>query len=103
MGAREEQEEELVREIGRSIGYGRTMQLCEQLWRKDLVEIHHLPPGGEFAHGPCVAMLVPCPCPKNGRDANDHCDWCCGSHRVTKRVLKAIEELENDLHDWRIG
>ena len=90
MGAREEQEEKLVREIGRSIGYGRTMQLCEQLWREDLVEIHHLKPGGEHTTGPCAAMMVPCPCQKNGRDANGHCDWCCGAGRVTKRVRKAI-------------
>jgi hypothetical protein len=94
MGAREEQEEDLVREVGRSIGYGRTMQLCEQLWREDLVAIHHLPPGGELSTGPCAALMVPCPCPENGRDANGHCDWCCGAKHVTKRVLEAITEQQ---------
>lgn len=94
MGAREEQEEELVREVGRSIGYGRTMQLCEQLWREDLVAIHNLPPGGELTVYACAAFMVPCPCPENGRDVNGHCDWCCGSKRVTQRVLKAIKETQ---------
>lgn len=94
MGAREEQEEDLVREVGRSIGYGRTMQLCEQLWREDLVAIHNLPPGGELTVYACAALMVPCPCPENGRDANGHCDWCCGAKRVTKRVLEAITEQQ---------
>lgn len=92
MGAREEQEEELVREVGRSIGYGRTMQLCEQLWREDLVAIHKLSPGGEHSVGPCVALLQPCPCPEKARGENAHCDWCCGTGRVTERVLRAINE-----------
>jgi hypothetical protein len=94
MGAREEQEEEFVREVGRSIGYGRTMQLCEQLWREDLVAIHNLPPGGEHSVGPCVALLVPCLCPEKVSGESEHCDWCCGSGRVTERVLKAIKETQ---------
>ena len=92
MGAREEQEEDLVREVGRSIGYGRTMQLCEQLWREDLVAVHNLPPGGEHSVGPCAALLRPCPCPVKTRGESAHCDWCCGTGRVTERVLRAINE-----------
>lgn len=85
-----EEEEEAVRKICEQIGYGRTMQLCEQLWREKLSETGH--EGGEHSTGPCVSMLVPCPCPTFGLDANGHCDWCCGSMRVTKRVLQAIDE-----------
>lgn len=102
MGAREEQEEELVREIGGAIGYGRTMQLCEKLWRLHLVEDHNLPPGGEHTVGPCAALMVPCPCPQKQHGAA-HCDWCCGVGRVTQRVLKAIEETAPRLRDADIG
>lgn len=75
-------EELAVRELGQKIGFGRIMQLCEQLWREELATANMQ--GGEFAHGPCTAFLVPCPC-KTGS-----CDWCCGAGRVTKRVRKAM-------------
>ena len=76
-------EEELVQKLGRQIGYGRIMQLCEQLWAKDLKDKYNIE-GGEKTSGPCAGLLVPCPC--NGNS----CDWCCGTHRVTKRVRKAM-------------
>lgn len=79
-------EERDVRELGDRIGYGRMMQLAEQIWRT-------LPYGDKGAHsvGPCVGLLVKCPHPKNGRDKNGHCEWCCGSGRVTERVLAAMK------------
>jgi len=72
-----------VRELGEAIGYGRMMQLAERIWNSKM-------PGAAHSVGPCVAELVPCPHPKSGRDRNGHCDWCCGSGRVTKKVLAAM-------------
>lgn len=89
MGKLEEYEERLVSQIGDEIGYGRTMQLCEQLWRAKL-KTQGLE-GGEHTTGPCAVMMVPCPHPESGRDKNGHCDWCCGAGRITKRMLKAIQ------------
>lgn len=77
-----DEEENAVRQIGELIGYGRTMQLCEKLWsEKD-------PRGGAITTGPCAAFMVACPHPE--LDVNGHCDWCCGSGHVTKRVLEAM-------------
>lgn len=84
----EEREEEAVRQIGNAIGYGRVMQLCEKIWNK-------LQPGGAHSTGPCVALLVPCP-HEPGQRASD-CDWCCGSGRITGRVLKALRSSRGDL------
>ena len=80
-------EEMLVRELGERIGYGRTMQLCEKIWNGKM-------PGAAHSTGPCVSMLVRCPCPVSGRDKNGHCKWCCGAGRVTKRVLVAIRDFD---------
>lgn len=80
MGQREEQETTQVRELGDRIGYGRMMQLAEQIWNGQV-------PGGAHSVGPCVALLVKCPHPDGG--SAGECDWCCGSGRVTKRVLQA--------------
>lgn len=74
------EEENAVRELGDLIGYGRMMQLAEQIWEKKM-------PGAAHSTGPCTSMLVPCP--HLERDENLHCKWCCGSGRVTKRVLEA--------------
>lgn len=79
-------EEQAVRDLGDSIGYGRLMQLAERIWNAKQ-------PGAAHSVGCCVAFLVPCPCPESGRDANGFCDWCCGSGRVTKKVLEAIQKL----------
>jgi hypothetical protein len=78
-------EERAVRDLGERIGYGRVMQLVEKIWNAKV-------PGGAHSHGPCVAFLVPCPCPASGRDANGHCEWCCGAGRVTARVARAMAE-----------
>ena len=76
--------EAFVRALGEAIGYGRMMQLAEQIWEQKQ-------PGGALTVGPATAMLVPCPHPASGRDANGHCDWCCGSGRITRKVLQAIQ------------
>jgi hypothetical protein len=83
-----DEERNAVRQLGDLIGYGRMMQLAEQVWRSKL-EPDGLA-GGEHTTGPCAVMMVPCPHPESGRDANGHCDWCCGSGRVTKKVLEAM-------------
>jgi hypothetical protein len=77
------EEEKAARLLGERIGFGRMMQLGEKLWRESLGDLR----GGEFSIGPSVAVLVPCPHP----DKTEHCDWCCGSGRVTKRVLAAMD------------
>lgn len=78
----QEHEEAFVRAIGESIGYGRTMQLANQLWRKKLGALA----AGALVVGPCEGMVVKCTHPEDGRDANGHCDWCCGCGWVTKKV-----------------
>lgn len=83
---REEIEEDAVCKLGDRIGYGRMMQLAEQLWRKKL-KMSGLE-GGEHTTGPCAAFMVPCPHPKKAEDVNGHCDLCCGAGRVTKAALK---------------
>ncbi len=87
---REQQEEAYVKVMGEKIGFGRMMQLGEKLWRE------HLGPlgiaGGEHSVGPCVALLVQCPHPDVEDATAGGCDWCCGSGRVTKRVLDAMNE-----------
>lgn len=85
---REQEEERLVRDLGDAIGYGRTMQLCEKIWRALLIA-QGLPGGGEHTTGPCAAFMVPCQCVEEAEpelDDNGHCDWCCGARRVTERV-----------------
>lgn len=84
-------EKQQVRGIGERIGYGRMMQLAEELWSEDLKQDGlkfgvSCNGGGALSVGPCRAFLVPCPC--TDRVA---CDWCCGSGRVTKRVAAAVE------------
>lgn len=74
----ETDEEAAVRSLGDRIGYGRMMQLAEQIWNAKA-------PGGAHTTGPCVSCMVPCPCTEPHR-----CDWCCGSRRVTERVAKAM-------------
>jgi hypothetical protein len=79
-------EEMAVRQLGDAIGYGRVMQLAEQIWDGKQ-------PGAALSVGTATSMLVPCPHPESGRDANGHCDWCCGSGRITHKVLQAIESI----------
>lgn len=87
------QETAQVRAMGERFGYGRVMQLCEEIWGEKEGDR-----GGQHTVGPCAAMLVPCPGVQHAEDHPDfpHCDWCCGSHRVTQRVAQAIfkEALE---------
>ena len=80
-------DEDLVRALGDRIGYGRTMQLAEELWRERLPR-DGLPVGGELTVGPCAAALVPCVCEREDRHL---CAWCCGTGRVTRRVRRAAE------------
>lgn len=79
-----DEEENAVRQLGNEIGYGRMMQLAEQVWRKKLMADGLA--GGEHTTGPCAAFMVPCPHPE--RDANGHCDWCCGAGRIAKRIAE---------------
>jgi len=83
-------EETLVTELGSRIGYGRVMQLCEIIWNR-------MVPGGALSVGPCMSQLVICP--HFEKDINGHCNWCCGSGRVTERVLQA----QNEDYDRRNG
>ena len=86
-------EEGLVQAVGETIGYGRTMQLCEALWGK-VLEADGLPAGGAIASYCCVVFLIPCPGQAHKRQAGSHCDWCCGAGRVTKKVAEAMSKLE---------
>lgn len=76
-------DEPLVRELGERMGYGRVMQLCEKIWNeKD--------PGGAHASYCSSGDLVPCPGCRDARERHEHCEWCCGAGRVTRRVAKVI-------------
>jgi hypothetical protein len=75
-------EGERVRDLCERIGYGRVMQLAEALWGAKARDEGN--PGLEHTTGPCAVMMVPCRHPV--RDANGHCEVCCGSGRVTKWV-----------------
>ena len=78
-------EKEAVRALGEHIGYGRLMQLAEELWREKLITMGI--PGGELTVGTAALFLVDCP--HGERDPNGHCVWCCGVGRVTARVREA--------------
>jgi len=75
-----QQERDMARIVGATIGYGRMMRLGEELWRESLIKQGHSS-GGEHTTGPCAAFMVPCGCKNRVK-----CDWCCGSGRVTKLV-----------------
>lgn len=80
-----------VKSLGDDIGYGRLMQLAEEIWdefRPGIGEAHSV--------GCCTCFLVKCPHPEINDD-NIHCDWCCGSGRVTKRVAQELEEKFKNL------
>jgi len=79
-------QEAIIGALGSIIGFGNIMHLCEMIWRKRLGDAT----GGELTVGPCSSCLVRCPHPNSGPS---NCEWCCGSGRITKRVLRAIEEL----------
>jgi hypothetical protein len=81
-----DEEENAVRILGDEIGYGRVMQLAEQEWRKR-AKAQGLE-GSEHTTGPCATFMMRCPHPE--LDDNGHCEWCCGSGRVTKRVRELM-------------
>lgn len=88
-------EEDAVRLLGEAIGYGRLMQAAEKVWREKAIA--QGTPGSEHTVACCGAFVVPCPhrdenAPERYFDENGHCDWCCGSGRVTERVAKAMRE-----------
>lgn len=86
MGRLEEIETVMVKDVGEAIGYGRTMQMCEQLWKESL-KAKGYSEGGAHSVGPCNASLVDCGCKNHVK-----CDWCCGSGRITKRVKQAKDK-----------
>lgn len=86
-----------VTDLGHRIGFGRVMQAAEAAWSRIASEkgVH----GSNHTVGPCAALLVTCPHREEGgsekwRDANGHCDWCCGAGRVTERVAQAMRECK---------
>jgi hypothetical protein len=83
--AQKKDEKQLIRHLGDTMGYGRIMQLCNEIWREKLVEQGIL--GGEFVYGPCAAFTIPCKHPE--KDENGHCEWCSGAGWVTKHAANA--------------
>lgn len=77
-------ERTVLQVVGEAIGYGRVMQLASELWN----EKH--PQGGALTVGPCTSFMVDCPHPDVTHPPFSSCDWCCGSGKVTQRVLKAM-------------
>lgn len=85
--------------LGESVGFGQLMRLAEEIWGER--EIARGTPGGQHTVGPCAALLVPCIC-QDRRDSF-HCDWCCGSGRVTKRVHAISKGMESELKSIAAG
>lgn len=83
-------EEEAVRKLGDSIGYGRLMQLACQEWGKSL-NANGQSSGGNFVIGPCSATVTQCGC--SGAHTGDVCDWCCGTGWLTKHVREVQKTL----------
>lgn len=77
-------EEHAVAMLGKSMGYGRLMELAQQEWRRELRNSNDVV-GSEFAYGPCVALTVVCGC-RYEESATSSCDWCCGSGWLTRHV-----------------
>jgi hypothetical protein len=88
-------EHSVVAELAELIGYARLLGLVQASWRAS-AHLHGVP-GSEGTVGPCAAFLVPCPCTTElgaaMRDNTGHCEWCCGTRRVTERVEVAITGL----------
>lgn len=74
-----------VRRLGDEVGYGFLMHTAEEIWREKAVASGTA--GGELTIGPCAALMRPCLC-----RAPSKCDWCCGTGRVTERVLQAMKD-----------
>jgi len=85
---KQEAENEVIKLIGETMGYGRIMQLGQKFWREQLEEQGL--GGGEFASGPCVSLTVPCGC-SSGR-----CDWCCGAGWLTEHVKAVKDKMDGD-------
>jgi hypothetical protein len=94
MEPRNRSEKELVRQIGDAIGYGRTMQLCEEIWHEKEIAEGREHASGALVHGPCRAFMVPCP--HTIKDWNGHCDICCGAGRITKGVAKLLQNVKSE-------
>lgn len=78
---RDRREVESVRVQFERMGYGRVMQIANQLWK----ERH---PIGAHSIGPCEVFMVSCDC------ENSECDLCCGSGKITKGVKQLRSDLE---------
>lgn len=85
----QEGEKQAVMDLGEKIGFGRIMQLARDCWRERLERVDPATVGGEFAYGPCVALLVTCGCVEAGGTPGG-CDWCCGTGKVTQKVREAM-------------
>lgn len=81
-------ETERVRNLGDEIGYGRTMQLCTELWRESLKETGLA--GAELVTGPCQLQVFPCVCRET--ETGEHCEWCCGCGWLTSAMKGLLEE-----------
>lgn len=73
-----------------NLGYGRVMQMVEDLWHKKEIDAGRGHNSGALTVGPCRAYMVPCPHPI--KDYNGHCDICCGAGRITKGTRDLIKK-----------
>ena len=88
----DKQQKPIVKKLGDEIGYGRLMQLTEEMWREK-AEFK----GSELAVGACVSFMVICD--HSIKDDNGHCKLCCGAGRVTKGVKDLADELRG--REWQ--
>jgi hypothetical protein len=72
-------------ESARLLGYGAAMNAINRAWQKDLGGLK----GAAFSVGPCEAEMVDCDC-----DNKLECDWCCGTGRVTEKVLEVKHSMK---------
>jgi len=82
-----------IRALCERIGYGNVMASASRLWALKCDEENT--PRSNFMVGPCELLTVKCPHPT--LDDNGHCEWCCGTGWLTKRVFEISQSwlLEN--------
>lgn len=75
-----------VKNLGERMGYGRLMQLSQELWSRTQAEDEYAShmAGSELITGPCAAMAVLCGCRYETESVS--CDWCCGAGWLTRKV-----------------
>lgn len=92
---RRKAEMDAVRQLGDRIGYGNLMHTASEIWAS--VARINKTDGSNFLVGPCASMVVTCPHEfdqtEKFLDSNGHCEWCCNTGWVVKRVADEMAKI----------